>query len=178
MTKEELTEWFWNKFNSCYPVTHDYYPDRIFYYYDEKYIRKIKLCKLNNQETFSPNKVQGKCLFDQDLNNKYLWCDYDEIWNFFRNNYINNYYDIQLLIKDILSNTNKLNLYTPNNNFYDSHDLLSNTNKLNVYTPDNCILQEKIRLSDTNKLNVYTPEFATDITVNLLFDTSKLNIIL
>ena len=113
MNKEELSKWFIDKFNSCYPVIHDDYPDSIFWLYDEKYLRKMKLCKLNNQKISQPKKVIGICLFEQDIINKYLWSDYNEIWSFFKTNYKDNYDDIQLLIKDILSDYTKLNVYTP-----------------------------------------------------------------
>jgi len=33
MTKEELSKWFWNKFNSCYPVIHENFTKSIFMYY-------------------------------------------------------------------------------------------------------------------------------------------------
>ena len=35
-------EWFWDKFNSCYLVKHDDYPQCIFMFYDPQYIRKLK----------------------------------------------------------------------------------------------------------------------------------------
>ena len=133
MTKYELTKWFWNKFNSCYPVKHDDLPDRIFWVYDEKFIRKLKLCKLTNQEITLPNKVQGKCLFDQDLKTEYLWCDNEEIWSFFKQNYKDNYYDIQSLIKDILSDTTKLYVYTPGYKTHCQCKYLSDTTKLKIY---------------------------------------------
>ena len=80
MTKEELTIWFCNKFNSCYPVVHDNYLNKIFWIYDKQYARNLKLCKLNNQKFVLPNKIKGDCLFDQDILNNYLYCEYQEIW--------------------------------------------------------------------------------------------------
>jgi len=55
MTKEELKNWFWNKFYSCYHVKHDDYPDSIFLYYDKLYLRKCYFLnilgkKLNHQK--------------------------------------------------------------------------------------------------------------------------------
>ena len=41
--KEELIEWFNNIFNNCYYVTHNDYPDKIFMYYDLRFVRKLKL---------------------------------------------------------------------------------------------------------------------------------------
>jgi hypothetical protein len=29
MTKEKISKWFWNKFNSCYTVVHSDYPKNI-----------------------------------------------------------------------------------------------------------------------------------------------------
>jgi hypothetical protein len=43
MSKEELIKWFWNKFKSCYPVYHEKYPDSIFIFYDEQFLRQKKL---------------------------------------------------------------------------------------------------------------------------------------
>ena len=177
MTKEELTIWFWNKFNSCYPVIHDDYPDSIFWFYDERYVRKIKLCKLNNQKIISPNKVIGTCLFEQDFKTKYLWCNYDDIWLFFKQNYKDNYNDVQLLIKEILSDTTKLNVYTSNLNFTYSNFILSDNTKLNVYTSHNFILNKKVGLSDTTKLNVYTPYQILYSESNQLSDITKLNVL-
>jgi len=155
MTKEELTNWFCNKFNSCYPVTHDDYPKRIFWYYEEKFVRKLKLCKLNNQDITLPNKVKGECLFVQDLNNEYLWCDNKEIWEFLKQNYSDTYDEIQSLIKNIMSDTTKLNVYTPQYVFLSIREIMSDTTKLNVYTPRITGINTRDKLSDTTKLNVY-----------------------
>ena len=176
MTKDKLTDWFWNKFNSCYPVTHDDYTDRIFYYYDEQFIRKIKLGKLDNQVITLPNNVKGECLFEQDLKNEYLWCDNEEIWSFFKQNYSDKYNDIQLLIKEILSDTTKLNVYTPVMQLCFADSKLSDTTKLNVYTPINETFDNEWQLSDTTKLNVYTPMVASVTCVVRLYDTTKLNV--
>jgi len=137
MKKEELSEWFCNKFNSCYPVTRVDYPNRIFWIHNEQLIRKLKLCKLNNQEITLPNNVKGKCLFSQDIKNKYLWCDYKEIWSFFEKNYIDNYNEIQSIIKNILSDNTKLSVYTPANTIGSVFNKLSDNTKLSVYTPGN-----------------------------------------
>ena len=161
MTKEELTIWFWNKFNSCYPVGHDDYPDNIYWYYDDKYIRKIKLCKINNQEIILPIKVNGICLFRQDLKNKSLWCNYDEIWSFFKQNYKDNYNEIQSIIKEILSDTTKLNVYTPIRSFNIEPGLLSDTTKLNVYTPIFNHDKKRGKLSDITKLNIMSIRLST-----------------
>ena len=113
MSEEELKKWFWNKFNNCYPVKHSDYPESIFYFYDEKIIRKMKLCKLNNQKLTLSSKVTGICLFEQDLKNGYFNTNYYEIWSFFYHNYMSNYDNIQLLIKGWLEDTNKLSVLTP-----------------------------------------------------------------
>jgi len=155
MTKEELSDWFWSKLYSCYPVKHKDYPDYIFWYYDEKFARKIKLCKLNNQEIKLPNKVNGICLFEQDTTTMYLWCDHKEIWSFFQQNYKDKYNEIQLLIKEILSDDTKLNVYTPRINFWKSNSTLSDDPKLNVYIPQKNIHFYNNFLSDGTKLNVH-----------------------
>jgi hypothetical protein len=176
MTKEELTIWFWNKFNSCYPVVHDDYPDSIFWFCDPNYIRKIKLCKLNNQKIILPNKVIGTCLFEQDSKYSCLYCKFDEIWLFFKQNYKDNYDDIQSLIKEILSDTTKLNVYTPLDTCFSSWLCLSDTTKLNLYTSDFIGAIEDSNLSDTTKLNVYTPEGSQIGMKTFLSDTTKLNV--
>ena len=81
--KEELTKWLIDKFNSCYPVTHTDYPKSIFWFYDKKITRKIKLCKINNQDITLPAIVTGICLFEENYKNNYFNCDYHEIWTFF-----------------------------------------------------------------------------------------------
>ena len=176
MEKEELTDWFIDKFSSCYPVKHDDYSDCIFWYYDESVVRRYKLCKLNKQEITLPNKITGQCLFYQDLKNKILWCDYKEIWSFFEKNYIDNYDKIQSFIKDILSDTTKLNVYSPIPQYFQSIFQLSDTTKLNVYSPS--LLYSKLipKLSDTTKLNVYSPTYTTTYMKHELSDITKLNV--
>jgi len=135
MTKKELSAWFWNKFNSCYPVTNDDYPYEIFWIYDEKMMRKIKLCKLNNEEVSLPNKIIGICLFKQNVKHKQLCLDYDNIWLFIKNNYKCNYSDIQIIIKDIISDDIILNEYTIKQIVdLKYHTMIPDTTKLKLYT--------------------------------------------
>jgi len=101
MNKEELKKWFWNKFNGCYKVKHSNYDD-VFYFYDEQFIRQKKLSRIIGEELVYPNEVKGICLFEQDQKNGYLWCDRDEIWSFFENNFSTNYQEIQSFIKELL----------------------------------------------------------------------------
>ena len=115
MNNRELSIWFWNKFNSCYPVKHEYYPNIILWYYDDNYIRKCKLCKVNNTEIILPDKVIGKCLFEQDTNNKIIYCNYKEIWSFFYNNSNKKieFSDIKKILNNILCKKTKFNEYSP-----------------------------------------------------------------
>jgi len=176
MTKEELTIWFFDKFNSCYPVKHVDFPDSIYWINDEQYLRKLKLCKLNNTHINLPNKVNGKCFFRQDLKSEYLWCNSIEIWSFFEKNYKYNYDDIQSLIKEILSDTTKLNVYTSAYEDIHLRFVLSDTTKLNVYTSGRALLWQQSLLSDTTKLNVYTSKYEFNGIKAQLSDTTKLNV--
>jgi len=103
MYKKDLYDWFWNKYNSCYQVKVELYPDSVFLVYDEKYIRKLKLFKLNNtEELISINNVEGT----------FLWLS-EELWKFFEKNYSYDYYDIQKLIKKLLKDHPILFDYNP-----------------------------------------------------------------
>ena len=159
MDVEELKVWFFDKLYSCYSVKNDDYPNNIFWFYDESFVRKVKLYKLNNKEISLPLKVKGKgvCLFDQDLKNKSLWCDYDEIWSVFEKEYMYNYIDIQSLIKGWLEEDSKLNVYTPAFNFLCHTKGLEEDSKLNVYTPFSVSFKTLVLLEEDSKLNVYTP---------------------
>lgn len=137
MTKEELKIWLSNKIDSCYYVKHLDIPDNIFLYYDEQLIRKMKLSKLKNEE-YKQDKINGICLFhiDNNSDNFYFDCDIS-IWTFIKDNYSNDYNDIQELINDIINTkkyekircNNILNAYAePLDNFY----LLSNIENLYV----------------------------------------------
>lgn len=174
MEKEELSKWFYNKLNSCYPVKHDDYPNDIFWFYDEQIVRKIKLCKINNTE-ITITKVKGTCLFEQNLTNKNLWCDYNIIWSFFEKNYNVNYSDIQSLITSILSEPDKLNVYIPSALWWSSLPLLK-SDKLNVYTPYKDYKCMMNLLSEPDKLNVYTPKRTNTKSLKQLSETDKLNV--
>ena len=101
MTKEEIQIWFRNKFNSCYVVVHEDYPENIFMYYDPQFIRQKKLSRIVGEEIEYPSKLTGICLFGQDYKNGYLFMN-DEITSFFYKNYSNNWSDIKELIQDML----------------------------------------------------------------------------
>ena len=113
MTKEKINKWFCNKFNSCYPVLHEDYPESIFMFYDEQFFRQKKLSRVLNEEISYPSEVKGICLFERDYKNGYFWCDHDNIWSFFEHNYSSNFSDVQLLIKSLLKEHGKLNVLTP-----------------------------------------------------------------
>ena len=113
MTKEDLSKWFWNKFNSCYYVKHEDYPQSLFMFYNKNFVRQSKLARLIGQEIIYPTKVEGVCLFEQDYKNNYLWCNYDEIWSFFYENYSHKYNEIQSFIKSLLVEHSKLEVLTP-----------------------------------------------------------------
>jgi hypothetical protein len=102
MNEDELKLWFWNIFNSCYPVKHDDYIDSLFLYYDKLYLRKCALLKLLGKEIIEPNIINGKCLFILNLKTGFMWCDSYDIWDFLRQNYTTTHGVIQPLIINCL----------------------------------------------------------------------------
>ena len=177
MKEEELKKWFWNKFNLCYPVKHSDYPKKIYWFYDEKLVRKIKLYKIENKEIIHID-ISGICLFEQDLINNYFYCDYDEIWTFFKKNYNNNYYVIQILIKSWLEETIKLSLLTPGVISGAVDSLLKETSKLSLLTPNIELSVGLSELEDTTKLSLLTPSFIHKCDENQLEDTNKLSLLI
>ena len=159
MNKEELSKWFWNKFNSCYPVVHKDYPKNIFMIYDEQFLRQKKLARVLNEDVIYPNKVTGKCLFCQDYKNNYFRCHYDEIWSFFKENYSRNYTDIQSLIKSLLEEHDKLQVLTPNSRVQHIIFMLEEHDKLQVLTPCQYFLRNKMWLEEHDKLHLQTAIF-------------------
>jgi len=135
MTNEELKDWFWNKFNSCYCVKHEDYPESLFMYYDKNFYRQKKLARVLEQEVIYPSKVDGVCLFEQDYENNYLWCDNKEIWSFFKENSNYNYQEIRDLIKGWLVEPSKLHVLTPLLGSIKSVNKLVEPSKLHVLTP-------------------------------------------
>lgn len=143
MNKEELISWFNNKFNSCYYVKHEDYPESLFMFYDIKTIRKIKLAKLSGIK-YNINKISGLCLFEQDWKNKKFYCDYNEIWKFLNDNYSYTYCDVQLFISErlvILLYSDKLNIQQGH---FKNNDQLSNI-PLTVFCPEIEVLDLKVK---------------------------------
>lgn len=112
MIKDNLINWFWDKYNSCYLVKHDDYPDSIFMYYDPQYVRKMKLANLSG-EKISKTEISGICLFEQDWKNKCFYCKYDEIWCYLYKNYSDKYVDVKQFIVDRLEEHTKMSVLTP-----------------------------------------------------------------
>jgi hypothetical protein len=113
MTDEELKDWFWDKFNTCYYVKHDNYPESIFMYYDKNFARQKKLARVLEQEIIYPSKIEGVCLFEQDYKYNQLLCDDKEIWSFFEEKSNYSYQEIRDLIKGWLVEHSKLQVLTP-----------------------------------------------------------------
>ena len=114
-TKEELKEWFWNKFNSCYLIEYPHIKGNYLLYYNKGYSRKKKIQSLLGSDIKEPNKMlsDSKCLFEIDYKKGYLWCSFDDIWSFFEENYSDNYDEISQLIKGLLEEDTKLRSLTP-----------------------------------------------------------------
>jgi hypothetical protein len=81
------------------------------------------LCRLSGEEISLPKKVEGICLFEQDLKKLFFLCHYDHIWSYLYNNYSNKYSDVQELIKNWLDEVSKINLYTLSENRIKGIDL-------------------------------------------------------
>ena len=110
MTEEQLKEWSWDKFNSCYPVE---YNNKMFMIYDTNYIRAKKLANILNKDVEYPTEIKGVCLFEQDFKHNYLWCDTDEIWLFLIINYNSHYGKIEKLIRGWLEEYDKFKNFSP-----------------------------------------------------------------
>lgn len=107
MKKNILNDWFWNKLESCYPVTHTGNQNFIYFMYNEQYIRKLKLAKLNKQEIKKPNKVKGTCIFVIDTKNKLMYCELENVFQSVYQDYKLEY-ETKKSINDILHNNEKM----------------------------------------------------------------------
>jgi len=113
MTEEELKNWFFDKFNSCYYVKHKDYPESIYMYYDKNFVRQKKLARVLDNDIIYPTKVDGICLFELDYKYEYFWCDYTYVWLFFEKKNVYNYVEIRNLITCWLEKVSKLEIFTP-----------------------------------------------------------------
>ncbi len=132
MQNKDLVEWFWNKFNSCYLVKHDDYPESIFMYYDPQYIRKLKLSNISG-EKINKTDITGTCLFDINWKNKKLYCDHIEIWDYLYYNYSHNYCSIRQFISDRLEEYFKININIENRAIF--LYILEKDTKMRVISP-------------------------------------------
>ena len=178
MNKEELINWFWNEYNSCYFVTHLDYPQSVFLFYDEQFNRKLKLCKISGKSIKLPSKVTGICLFELDYKNNWFHYNYDEIYQFLYKNYNHNYFEINDFVKDMLNDASKLQVLTPfmNNTF--STLKLNDASKLQVLTPNDSRLLTLLELYDDSKLNLLTPIRRIRILNHQLDEVSKLQVLI
>ena len=177
MTEEELKKWFWDKYNSCYCVKHDDYPESIFMYYDKNFARQKKLARVLDQELIYPSKVEGIFLFEQDHKTKSLWCDNNEIWAFFEQNYVYNYKKIRELIKGWLEEASKLTVLTPHISDYAKPLKLVEASKLEVLTPNASAGSVGLQLEEAPKLEVLTPKVVDDAIESGFEEASKLEVL-
>ena len=111
-TKEELREWFWDKFNSCYRIECAYIKGNYLLYYNKAYVRQRKIQTILGLDIKEPTEVlsDSKFSFKLDYKNGYLWCSNDEIWTFFEDNYSFNYVEIRQFITCLLEEATKTRL--------------------------------------------------------------------
>ena len=158
MNNEELSYWFINKISSCYPVKPIINNKYIFWYYDDQFIRKIKIGKINKQKVNNPKEINGFCLFEQDIINKEICFDYNEIWSVFYENYSNNFEDIQFLMIDALKST-EFKSFTPVKYMSMSMSVLTKKEKIQIKTKIKIILsknqlKQKLKLKEKKKKNM------------------------
>ena len=160
---DKLKTWFWDKFNSCYLVKHEDYPESIFMYYDPQYVRKMKLAKISGEEIYK-NNITGLCLFEQDWKNKWFYCNFVEIWDYLYDNYSKNYTDAEQFITDRLEEHTKMSVLTPVTDFFDKYKALEEHTKMSVLTPCMFVSIKKAKLEEhTTKMSVLTP-----LSINML----------
>ena len=157
MEKEQLINWFWNKFNSCYLAKHKDYPKSVFMFYDEKFVRKIKLSKISNLPIEYPKEIKGYCLFELDWKNKRFYYDYDKIYQFLNDNYSVNHKEIKDFIQDRLNEEDKLSVFTPLPSKLTLSLPLNEEDKLSVFTPAFGFHSQPPSLNEADKLSVFTP---------------------
>ena len=102
--KEQITVTdFFNLLRSCVKLTTDKYENRVYYYYDKKTIRKNKLnsiIDINKKIKIDLTKINtNNLMFEQDLNNKILYVDYDHIWSKLESEYDLNYKETKEMIE-------------------------------------------------------------------------------
>jgi hypothetical protein len=133
MTNEELKDWFLDKYNSCYPTTHIYFPNYIFMIYDINYIRKKKLANILDKEVEYPTEVKGDCLFSLDFQYNIFNIDYDKIWSFIESN----------CTVDVINFMGEITKYCELNKFSPaSRDIIYNQDN-NMLTPSKTSFNEK-----------------------------------
>ena len=177
MTKEEIQIWFRNKFNSCYGVVYEDCSESIFMYYDPQFIRQKKLVRILGEEIEYPEKVAGKCLFEQDYKNGYLFMNYDEITSFFYENYSNNWLEIKELISTMLKEDSKLQILTPGAIILKNTDELKEDSKLQILTPLRFLNHIRHKLKEDSKLQILTPMELFPKPNTQLKDDSKLQLL-
>jgi len=133
MNREELTTWFWSVLNLCYPLYDKNKPNFIQWYYNEQFVRKIKLCKINNQRIIIPDKFKGDFVFEQNIKFKILYINCDNIWNFFRNNYSKEDIYINIFINEILNNSTNFKGYKSYMTYNYDGFLLNNNKNFELY---------------------------------------------
>lgn len=133
MSEKEITDWVLNKLNCCYKVTHPHYPHRIFWIYDEQYIRRKKLCKIENTEISIPNHINGICLFVQDTLDFDFYCNSVFFWSFIEKKFSQSFVVVKFLMSDILAKKEKLSYYSAWTQNIDMMPQLKTKENLNIY---------------------------------------------
>ena len=150
---------FFHLFNNSLKIIIDDNLDSIFYVYNKSIERQIKynrLFNLNNQIKYTFNK--NDILFEQDINNKYLWYDYNKIFLKLKENDEYKKLIINNLIKSWLDDDTNWKQYTPQNHLSRRTVLLDDDTNWKQYTPRiGGVINYPVLDDDTN-WKQYTPK--------------------
>lgn len=126
-----------------------------------------------------PTKCEIKCwkdeydqyYFRQDDKDDYLWCDYDEVWSFFRHDLGLNYNETQRLIQYMVDETLNYMINTPNWNMDEGYVVVDESLNCVLNTPIVVHTPIKNLVVETLKCVINTPETLAPLNYRKVVET-------
>ena len=109
--------------------------------------------------------------FHQEDRNDYLWCDYDEVWTFFRRDLGLNYDDAQELIQQLVDETLNCKVNTPSGIMLGFNYKVDETLNCKVNTPEMNAIKKPSLVDETLNCKVNTPFISSCLSFSLVDGT-------
>lgn len=152
-----MREEFLKYMNNCFMLIDENYSPKIYYFYNENYIRQRKLNRtFNIKDNIEIDIKNSELYFEADYINRYFFINSDKIFSVFEKKYNMSYFTLSSTLKNLFKSDPDFIVPTPENTDFTSYVKVGNRFKL---SPSKNSIIWVINKKELNQLIPYGLDF-------------------